>query len=128
MERNQILYIATTKNYSLQNKFLISGVININLLKEQFSSYNKEKLIDDNFYYCFIFKCIDYQSLENRIYEIFGYHIDINSNESSYHLPYNVLIKIIQFISNKYDEEIDYYYNVFFNEINEQIHKKSIDY
>ena len=105
-EKNQVIYIATTRIYAGQNIFKVGGVSSESRLQNRLSQYNSGRISEDYFYYCFILKCNNFHHMENRIKEILG-DFKYNKEKEMYVLNYRVLQEIISFLVENYNNEID---------------------
>ena len=105
-EKNQVIYIATTKMYAGQNIFKVGGVSSENRLQNRLSQYNTGRISEDCFYYCFMLKCNNFHHMENRIKEILS-EFKYNKEKEMYVLNYRVLQEIISFLVENYNNEID---------------------
>jgi MSV199 domain len=50
-EKTQVVYIATSRNYAMQNRFKPGGVESIEKLTSRFSTYNSRSAAGDEWYY-----------------------------------------------------------------------------
>ena len=94
-QKDQIIYIATTKAYAKQNRFKVGGVKSKSLLKSRLSTYNSGRPAGDKMYYAFITDTVNYNHLEQRINFILGDHKDTKEAEV-YILHYNHLQPFIE--------------------------------
>lgn len=109
LDKKQIFYIATTKNYAIQNRFEYGGVADNKGLKNRLSSYNTGRAEGDLYYFAKIIKCNNYKLMEERVGSILQQFKDkINSRKEMVHLRYNLLSEIVEFICDNYDKEINY--------------------
>jgi hypothetical protein len=67
LTQTQIIYIATSPNYALRNRFKVGGVQSKKLLKSRLSTYNSRSAEGDFFYYSDIFTTIEYRQIEERL-------------------------------------------------------------
>ena len=105
-EKNHVVYVATTKTYALNNRFKIGGVKSMSLLKGRLSTYNSGRPIGDKMYYAHIVSCVNYTHLEAKIKEVLGAHREVEDAEV-YNLHYNDVKFFVDFLSTRYNEEID---------------------
>jgi prophage antirepressor-like protein len=109
-QKDQIVYIATTKTYAKQNRFKVGGVKSRSLLRGRLSTYNTGRPAGDKMYYAYISETTDYQHLEQRIKRIIGDHIDTNE---MYNLHYDSLQPLVEYLSDRFDEEVTYHKSLF---------------
>jgi hypothetical protein len=109
-QKDQIVYIATTKTYAKQNRFKVGGVKSRSLLRGRLSTYNTGRPAGDKMYYAYISETTDYHHLEQRIKRIIGDHIDTNE---LYNLHYDSLQPLIEYLSDRFDEEVTYHKSLF---------------
>jgi prophage antirepressor-like protein len=105
-EKNHVVYVATTKTYALNNRFKIGGVKSLSLLKSRLSTYNSGRPVGDKMYYAHIVSCVNYVHLEAKIKEVLGAHREVEDAEV-YNLHYNDVKFFVDFLSTRYNEEID---------------------
>src|SRR5580700_2965764 len=105
-EKNHVVYVATTKTYALNNRFKIGGVKSMSLLKGRLSTYNSGRPVGDKMYYAHIVSCVNYVHLEAKIKEVLGAHREVEDAEV-YNLHYNDVKFFVDFLSTRYNEEID---------------------
>jgi prophage antirepressor-like protein len=105
-EKNHVVYVATTKTYALNNRFKIGGVKSMSLLKGRLSTYNSGRPVGDKMYYAHIVSCVNYTHLEAKMKEILGAHREVEDAEV-YNLHYNDVKFFVDFLSTRYNEEID---------------------
>ena len=109
-QKDQIIYIATTKAYANQNRFKVGGVKSRALLRGRLSTYNTGRPIGDKMYFAFITETTDYQHLEQRVKRVIGDHIDTNE---MYNLHYDSLQPLVEYLSDRFDEEVAYHKSLF---------------
>jgi prophage antirepressor-like protein len=105
-QKNHVVYIATTKTYAANNRFKIGGVKSMSLLKGRLSTYNSGRPVGDKMYYAHIVSCVNYVHLEAKIKEIIGTHREVEDAEV-YNLHYTDAKFFVDFLSTRYNEEID---------------------
>jgi hypothetical protein len=109
LEKNQIFYLATTKNHASQSRFEYGGVKASKDLRGRLATYNTGRAEGDLYYYCNIFNCNNYKVIEDRIGSIlYQFKDKMNSSKEMLHLRYNLLAEITDFICNNYDREVEY--------------------
>lgn len=127
LEKNQIFYLATTRNYAAQSRFEYGGVKDKKDLPSRLLNYNVGRAEGDLYYFCKIFKCNNYKTIEDRIGNIL---IQFKDKEGSIkemvHLRYNLLVEIADFICDNYDREIDYINSKCQQFLNETIYEDGI--
>ena len=113
MEKNQIFYIITSNQYAKNNKFKIGGLSNISLLNEHLvQNFNIAKGSVDYFFNCYIEECNNYEKLQCAIKKIIAQYLDTNGS-GFYILHYNILIKLIKYLSIHYNDENNYHQEIF---------------
>jgi hypothetical protein len=109
LEKNQVFYIATSKNYAQQNRFEYGGVKESKDLKGRLATYNTGRAEGDLFYYTKIIKCNNYKLIEERVGNVLQQFKDkLNSRKEMLHLRYNLLSEIVEFICDNYDKEMNF--------------------
>ena len=109
LEKNQLFYLATTKNYAVNNRYGYGGVKDVNELKGRISSYNTGRAEGDLMYISKLFKCHNYRNIEDRIGTVLMQFKDKpNSRKEMFHLRYDLLVEITDFICDNYDREVEY--------------------
>jgi sugar-specific transcriptional regulator TrmB len=109
-QKDQIIYIATTKTYAKQNRFKIGGVKSRSLLRGRLSTYNTGRPLGDKMYFAYLAETTDYQHLEQRIKRIIGDHIDTNE---MYNLHYDSIQPLVEYLADRFDEEVTYHKSLF---------------
>jgi prophage antirepressor-like protein len=109
-QKDQIIYIATTKTYAKQNRFKIGGVKSRSLLRGRLSTYNTGRPVGDKMYFAYLAETTDYQHLEQRIKRIIGDHIDTNE---MYNLHYDSVQPLVEYLADRFDEEVTYHKSLF---------------
>lgn len=121
-QKDQIIYIATTNVYAKQNRFKIGGVKSRAHLKTRLATYNSGRPVGDKMYYAFITETTDYHHLEQRISKILGDHKDTNEAEM-FNVHYDSLQPLIEYLADRFDEEIQHHRKLFENLIKETLEK-----
>lgn len=121
-QKDQIIYIATTNAYAKQNRFKVGGVKSRAHLKTRLATYNSGRPVGDKMYYAFITETTDYHHLEQRISKILGDHKDTNEAEM-FNVHYDSLQPLIEYLADRFDEEIQHHRKLFENLIKETIEK-----
>ena len=106
-ERNEIVYIATTKTYAASNRFKVDSVKSVDLLKSRLATYNSGRPVEDRMYFCFIVECTRSLHLENRIKEILGDYIDGDKTTEVYVMHYSDLKFFVHLIATNYNDEVE---------------------
>ena len=119
-QRDQIIYIATTKAYAKQNRFKIGGVKSRTLLKGRLATYNTGRPVGDKMYFAYISETTDYQHLEQRVKKIIGDHIDA---DEMYCLHYDSLHPLIEYLADRFNEEVEHHRTLFESLVKETISK-----
>jgi hypothetical protein len=73
-------------------------------------------------YYAFITETTDYHHLEQRISKVLGDHKDTSEAEM-YNVHYNSLQPLIEYLADRFDEEIQHHRKLFENLIKETVEK-----
>jgi prophage antirepressor-like protein len=121
-QKDEIIYIATTKAYAKQNRFKIGGVKSRSLLKPRLCTYNTGRSDGDKMYFAFITETTDYHHLEQRINKIIGDHKE-HIGAEMYNLHYDSLYPLIEYLADRFDEEIKYHKVLFDKLIKETLNK-----
>ena len=121
-QKDEIIYIATTAAYAKQNRFKIGGVKSRSLLKPRLCTYNTGRSDGDKMYYAFITETVDYHHLEQRINKIIGDHKETTGAEM-YNLHYDSLCPLVEYLADRFDEEIKYHKILFDQLIAETLDK-----
>jgi len=121
-QKDEIIYIATTKAYAKQNRFKIGGVKSRSLLKPRLCTYNTGRSDGDKMYFAFITETTDYHHLEQRINKIIGDHKE-HTGAEMYNLHYDSLCPLIEYLADRFDEEIKYHKVLFDKLIKETLNK-----
>jgi prophage antirepressor-like protein len=122
-EKNQIIYIVTTNAYARQNRFKIGGVKSRNLLRGRLATYNSGRPVGDKMYYAYITETVEYHHLEQRISKVLGDHKDATDAEV-YILHYDSLFRLVEYLADRFDEEIEHHKALFQKLIKETIEKQ----
>ncbi|CCA61432.1 anti-repressor Ant [Diadromus pulchellus ascovirus 4a] len=104
----QIVYIATSEQYARRNRFKIGGVKSVELLKGRLSTYNSGRAVGDKYYYCHLVFCCDYRQVEARIEKCIGEFREVSESEL-YNIHYHAAVEVVDYISERFTEEIDKY-------------------
>lgn len=102
---DQIVYIATTKQYAANNRFKVGGCKSRAHLRNRLNQYNSGRPVGDKMYFAAIFECVDYVQTESRIKSILGLHREVSDAEV-YNLHYTALQHWVEFLVERYNEEI----------------------
>jgi len=121
-QKDEIIYIATTNAYAKQNRFKIGGVKSRSLLKPRLCTYNTGRPDGDKMYYAYITETTDYHHLEQRIKKIIGDHKE-NAGAEMYNLHYDSLYPLVEYLADRFDEEIKHHKLLFDKLIKETINK-----
>jgi hypothetical protein len=78
----------------------------MSLLKGRLSTYNSGRPVGDKMYYAHIVSCVNYTHLEAKIKEVLGAHREVEDAEV-YNLHYTDCKFFVDFLSTRYNEEID---------------------
>jgi hypothetical protein len=80
-----------------------------------------EMCIRDRMYYAYISETTDYQHLEQRIKRVIGDHVDTNE---MYNLHYDSLYPLIEYLADRFNDEVDYHKTLFERLVKETISKE----
>ena len=111
--KNGYIYIATSKNYSLNNIFKISKTKDLCLRN---SKNTKE---EDRLYYCYYEGVYDMNILEEIIYEILDM---FRYKNKLFQLQYETLLKFVKNIIRNHNKGFDKFNSFIFNNL-EEIYK-----
>jgi hypothetical protein len=97
LELNEYIYIAASKNSAELNRFKIGMT---KYIDTRISNYNTGRSDDDEFYYIYIMKCYDCESLEKMIFSRLSHfqYIDRHGKKGNemYQIHYDALIQIFK--------------------------------
>jgi hypothetical protein len=97
LELNEYIYIAASKNSAELNRFKIGMT---KYIDTRISNYNTGRSDDDEFYYIYIMKCYDCESLEKMIFSRLSHfqYIDRHGKKGNemYQIHYDTLIQIFK--------------------------------
>ena len=97
LELNEYIYIAASKNSSELNRFKIGMT---KYIDTRINNYNTGRSDDDEFFYIYIIKCYDCESLEKMIFSRLSHfqYIDRNGKKGNemYQIHYDTLIQIFK--------------------------------
>lgn len=112
------IYIATTQDYALQNKFKVGGCGSKAHLQKRRTTYNSGRAQGDELYYTALFPCHNHYHAQARIKEIL---LDFRERKEAeiYILQYDILYRFIEKIVQQYQAEID--------ELNRFVHQNLLD-
>jgi hypothetical protein len=122
LEKENYLYVVTTHYYALHDNFKIGKATD---LKKRLSQYNTGKNKNDQYYYCFLFKCYNAKSLEVVIKDVLKNYRNSSSTEL-YVINFISLIKIIKNICENYEKSINFYNDYIISEFKLDCNKKYI--
>ncbi|CCV02458.1 anti-repressor Ant [Armadillidium vulgare iridescent virus] len=124
-EKNQIGYIATSKQYALRNRFKFGGVKNASLLKGRLATYNSGRPVGDKMYFCYLVDCVDYRHLEQRIERCIGEHREVADAEV-YNLHYTAMHEVVEYLADRCNTETDKYKGLFEEMVRGTLEKEPI--
>jgi hypothetical protein len=122
-QKDQIIYISTTNVYARQNRFKVGGVKHRSGLKARLAVYNSGRPVGDRMYYAYITETTDYQHLEQRISKLLGEHKDTSETEM-YNIHYDSLQPLVEYLADRFDEEIKHHQSLFERLIKETLEKQ----
>jgi hypothetical protein len=105
LQKNQIIYIATSYAYSKQNRFKVGGTSTIESMEGRLSNYNTGRAIGDEMFFVEWYTVCCYKDIEKRLDTLIGKFRDKKSKEI-YIMHYTNLKYIVEYIVNHYDEEV----------------------
>lgn len=109
--KDEILYIITSKTYARSNRFIVGGVKSLDMLNSRLSKYNSGvNEDDDRMYVCFVTECSRVEHLEERISDLLSDHIiadNMIGEGNEYNMHYKDLVFMIETIVSHYNYEID---------------------
>lgn len=109
LEKDQMFYISTTRNYASQNRFEYGGVKELKDLNTRLATYNTGRAEGDLIYYTKLFKCNNYKLIEERVGSVLCQFKDkVGSRKEMIHMRYNLLLEVVEFICDNYDREVEY--------------------
>ncbi len=103
--KEEIIYIATTKDYASKNYFKVGGCESKRQLKKRLNQYNTGRPSNDMYYYAFISTTNCFVKLENRIKDILFDFLE-NKDKEMYVIHYKCLKQVVDVVCNNYNNEI----------------------
>jgi hypothetical protein len=97
VESQEYIYIATTDQYMLENKFKIGGCSTFDLVKSRLSQYNSGKSDSNTHFFVYIRKVVSYRAIEQALLGCLGGFRE-NANKELYIINYDWLVKCIDAI------------------------------
>ena len=97
VEPQEYIYIATTENYSLENKFKPGGCGSFDLTKSRLSQYNSGKSDSNSHFFVYLRKVVSYRSIEQALLGCLGGFRE-NANKELYIINFDWLVKCIDAI------------------------------
>jgi flagellar biosynthesis GTPase FlhF len=94
VEPQEYIYIATTENYSLENKFKPGGCGSFDLTKSRLSQYNSGKSDSNSHFFVYLRKVVSYRSIEQALLGCLGGFRE-NANKELYIINFDWLVKCI---------------------------------
>jgi hypothetical protein len=108
LDKEQIFYIATTRNYVKQNRFKFGGVKSFGDLKPRLHSYNTGRAEGDVMFFVAAYRCNSYKTVEDRLKTIFQYFKDkANGRKEMLFICFSRLRKFAEFIIENNEKEVD---------------------
>lgn len=104
LQKTQVIYIATTRNYASQNKFKIGGAKSIGRLNKKF--LNCKVSSDDDWYYSDFFFIANYKQLKLRMSHLFKLFI-IDKVNGIYRMHYTDIKNTVEFLCKRLNDETD---------------------
>jgi len=98
------IYILTTTQYAAHNNFKIGHTEN---LKNRLSGYNTGKAESDNYFYAYYKRVYEAQKLDKLLHDLLIDFKD-NKNKENVIIHYTYLEKIIEFVSDNFNESFEY--------------------
>jgi len=106
LDKTQIVYIATSKNYARRNRFKVGGVESEDKLGSRLYTYNTRSANGDDFFYTNRYFVHNYKEIENRLKDLVGNFRD-RKNKEIYILHYSHLTYIVEYLIDHYNDEVD---------------------
>src|SRR5574343_520943 len=97
VEPQEYIYIATTDEYSLENKFKPGGCASFDLVKSRLSQYNGGKSDSNSHYFIYLRKVPNYRSIEQALSGCLGGFRE-NANKELYIINFDWLVKCLDAI------------------------------
>lgn len=97
IEPQEYIYIATTDQYSLENKFKPGGCSTFDLLRSRLSQYNSGKSDSNAHYFVYIKKVVNYRSIEQTLLGCLGGFRE-NANKELCIINFDWLVKCLDAI------------------------------
>ena len=97
VEPQEYIYIATTDEYSLENKFKPGGCASFDLVKSRLSQYNSGKSDSNSHYFIYLRKVPNYRSIEQALSGCLGGFRE-NANKELYIINFDWLVKCLDAI------------------------------
>jgi prophage antirepressor-like protein len=103
--KKEIIYLATTKRYAVQNFIKVGGCASREALRKRLTAYNTGRPDDDKYYFCYVEETPNYAQLEKRIKDLLSDFMD-NNNKEMYVIHFNSLRSFVDLLKNNYGNEI----------------------
>lgn len=97
VEPQEYIYIVTTDEYMLENKFKVGGCGTFDLLKSRLSQYNSGKSDSQSHFFVYLQKVVNYRVIEQALLGCLGGFRE-NANKELYIINYNWLVKCMDAI------------------------------
>ncbi len=123
--KEQRVYIATTRVYAAQNRFKVGGVKSERHLRTRLATYNTGRPKEDRMYYCYVWECVNYHHLEQRLDHLYGDFKDTKEAEM-YVMHYDDLKNRVDRVTNNYTNETDEYNETFDDIVNNLANKPPV--
>lgn len=104
--KTQVIYISTCNSYAQKNIFKIGGVETISHLKKRLSSYNSNRIKNDEWFFSDIFMVADYRNIEKRIEVLIGRFRDKKEKEILI-MHYDDVKYVVKYLCENFDREIN---------------------
>lgn len=97
VEPQEYMYIATTEDYSQENKFKPGGCASFDLTKSRLNQYNSGKSDSNSHFFTYIRKVANYRAIEQALQSCLGGFRE-NANKELYIINYDWLVRCIDAI------------------------------
>jgi len=106
IEPLQVIYIATSLNYSKQNRFKVGGVATLEHLEGRLATYNTRSANGDDFFYTEWYSVVCFRVVEKILETLIGRFKDRKAKEI-YIMHYTNLKYVVEYVIANYNEEVE---------------------
>jgi prophage antirepressor-like protein len=107
IQATQVIYIATTDRYALENKFKVGGIESCHKVDNRLGSYNTGRPKDDQMYFSDLILVVNYKQIEDRIKTLISRFRDTAKKEM-YLMHYTDIQYVVKYCCEHYNEEVDH--------------------